>query len=238
MTFLKYIVTGTGRCGTVYMARVLTSLGVPCGHESIFNQAKPGVIEKRVFGERKPTMSKCAGNHGWVHLNDIVADSSYMALPYLNKFNLQDVPVIHVVRNPLSVISSFIKDLQYFQGLKENPFNKRGWEQWMWHHCKSLSSVENPIERACSYLLEWNGRIEKLGKSRPYYFHRAEDEFPDGFFEFLKVPVQRVVFKNKQINTMRNREKDLTSDDIPDGEIKNKFLTMMDRYGYTKQVFL
>ena len=33
---LKYIIASTGRSGTVYMARLLTSVGVPCGHESIF----------------------------------------------------------------------------------------------------------------------------------------------------------------------------------------------------------
>jgi len=239
MTFLKYIVTGTGRCGTVYMARVLTSLGVPCGHESIFNQDKPEIIERRVSGEYNPTMSECAGNHGWIHLKDLVADSSYMAVPYLNKFNLQDVPVIHVVRHPLLVISSFVKDLQYFQNIKKNPFNKKNWEQWIWFHCKSLSSVINPIERACLYLLEWNERIESLSKNRPYYLHRAEDEFPDEFFKFLNIPVQRdVIFRNKKINTMRKREKDFLSDDIPEGDIKDRFLSMMDRYDYSKQVFL
>ena len=34
---LKYLVTGTGRSGTVYMARLLTSLGIPCSHEMIFD---------------------------------------------------------------------------------------------------------------------------------------------------------------------------------------------------------
>ena len=33
---LDFLVTGTGRCGTVYMAELLTSLGIPCGHESLF----------------------------------------------------------------------------------------------------------------------------------------------------------------------------------------------------------
>jgi hypothetical protein len=36
MIKLDYLVAGTGRCGTVYMARLLTSLGINCLHEGVF----------------------------------------------------------------------------------------------------------------------------------------------------------------------------------------------------------
>src|SRR6516165_7960197 len=34
---LQYLVVGTGRSGTVYLARLLTSIKIPCGHERVFN---------------------------------------------------------------------------------------------------------------------------------------------------------------------------------------------------------
>ena len=37
MIDLEYLVTGTGRCGTVNLAMTLTSVGVPCSHERFFN---------------------------------------------------------------------------------------------------------------------------------------------------------------------------------------------------------
>ena len=36
MRRLQYAITGTGRSGTVYLANLLTSAALPCGHESIF----------------------------------------------------------------------------------------------------------------------------------------------------------------------------------------------------------
>jgi LPS sulfotransferase NodH len=36
MAKLKFLVTGSGRSGTNYMSRFLTSVGIMCGHESIF----------------------------------------------------------------------------------------------------------------------------------------------------------------------------------------------------------
>jgi hypothetical protein len=41
---MRYLVVGTGRCGTVYMAKLLSSVGVPCGHEATVTpqKADPG----------------------------------------------------------------------------------------------------------------------------------------------------------------------------------------------------
>ena len=62
---LKYLVTGTGRCGTVYMARILTSIGIPCGHETIFDYRGTRGARKRLFGEEQLRLSfvACAINN-------------------------------------------------------------------------------------------------------------------------------------------------------------------------------
>lgn len=230
---LKFIVTATGRSGTVYMARILTSLGIQCGHESCFNQDKEREVIGRARGFMKPTISKVADNQGWLELERIQADSSYMAVPYLQHEAIKNIPVIHVVREPLAVVSSFVKDLHYFQLLEDNEFNKEGkWEEWMWSQVTELNMYQNPIERACCFWTIWNTRIEEACQNRPYYFKRVEDEFKDDFFEFLGIEKQEITFRNKKTNTMRKREKDFTIDEIPDGKVKDEFLALRKRYGY------
>ena len=230
---LNYIVTGTGRSGTVYMARVLTDLGIPCGHESIFNQEKDNNVISRFFGKMKPTISKVSDNYGWVDLSQLKADSSYMAVPYLNRPSINEIPVIHVVRNPFAVISSFVMDLGYFKNMANNPFNVEGhWEEWIFTHNPELNLTLDPIERACIHYVTWNERIEKCKEDRKYWFQRVEEPFPNEFFGFLGMPIKTVGFKNKKINSKKKRTRDFTADDIPNGPHKDKFLELVKRYGY------
>lgn len=79
---LKYLITGTGRCGTGYMAQVFKSAGVPCGHEAVFSYDGPG-------------------EHG-----DWQADSSWLAAPFLP--GLEDTTIIHLVRDPRKIIESLV----------------------------------------------------------------------------------------------------------------------------------
>jgi hypothetical protein len=79
---LNFVVVGTGRCGTAYMAQLLTRMGIPCGHEWAYS-AHP----------RKYADVEIAG------------DSSAQAVPFLSEFRGK---VLHQVRDPLRVIGSFL----------------------------------------------------------------------------------------------------------------------------------
>ena len=59
---MRVLITGTGRCGTGWMARALTAAGAPCGHEAAFT----------------------ARGHGDC---DWVAESSWLAAPYLDRLD-------------------------------------------------------------------------------------------------------------------------------------------------------
>ena len=76
---MRVLITGTGRCGTGWMARALTAAGAPCGHEAAFTARRHG---------------DC----------DWVAESSWLAAPYLDR--LDGVYVVHLVRDPLKTIAS------------------------------------------------------------------------------------------------------------------------------------
>jgi len=75
------IITGTGRCGTGFMAEVLTRAGRPCTHEERF------------------------GPLGWVDMAAGEAEASWMALPFLEQ---QSTTVIGVWRDAEPVISSLL----------------------------------------------------------------------------------------------------------------------------------
>lgn len=91
---MRFAVTGSGRCGTRYMSKLLTAAGVPCGHEEAF------------------------GIHGaglWTL--DRQADSSWMAATMLDQV---DVPVVLLVRHPLAVVRSWV-EIGFFSHDHDNP---------------------------------------------------------------------------------------------------------------------
>jgi len=77
----RFIVTGTGRCGTGYVAEMFKQMQVPCGHELLY---------------------RADGPHEW---GPVRGDSSWMAAPYLRDFR---GAVIHLLRNPLAVVNSLV----------------------------------------------------------------------------------------------------------------------------------
>ena len=38
---MKYIIAGTGRCGTGYMSKIFNEVGIKCGHENVFTVKGP-----------------------------------------------------------------------------------------------------------------------------------------------------------------------------------------------------
>jgi hypothetical protein len=77
----RFVITGTGRHGSRYVADVLTASGIRTGHEKWWN-------------------SVGAENDGYV------GESSWLAAPHLAEF---DGVVFHQLRNPLLVVNSLVK---------------------------------------------------------------------------------------------------------------------------------
>lgn len=76
----RVVITGTGRCGTGYMAHLFTHSAIPATHEAVY--APDG------------------GDWEWQRI-----EASWMAAPHLNTF---DGHVVHLVRHPLDVINSLV----------------------------------------------------------------------------------------------------------------------------------
>ena len=87
---LRYLVTGTGRCGTAYITRMLTKAGIPCDHEQVFSAG--GIREDRHY----------LGG----------ATSSWLAVPFLESnpgLIGPETTLIHLIRHPKDFIESVLR---------------------------------------------------------------------------------------------------------------------------------
>jgi len=233
MIDLKYIVTGTGRCGTLYMANLLTTFGFPCSHEGIFTcEGRYKALE--VVNGQSPVASSVIsrGQNRSDYEMDIVADSSYMAAPLLSLFC--SAKVIHVVRNPAEVIRSFIKKLDYFSSKcpeesEENPL-KFKFEKFIYRSLPELGQEMSRTDKACLYYVRWNKMIENSG--RVDYFHRMEDgvEGLKKFFNFEGEEYYREI-----CNILPDKE-DAYEPQMQNIQpwIKKELIDISRRYGYLK----
>lgn len=223
---LKYIVTGTGRSGTVYMARLLSSLGLPCGHEAVFDWHGLEKANRRISGIEKPVLShtstfrwdgsKNVPLEEWCS-GEMVADSSYLAAPFLKEFSCS---VIHVVRDPVKVIQSFCNYIGYFKS--ETPSNQ--FESFIYDHVPELKGKMPVYDRACLHWIRWNQMIESN------FLHRVEDG-PDSIMKFLGAIGEP--FMDNTVNSYRRHTKERFSiDKISSKEIRDEFIALGRKYGY------
>lgn len=233
---LKYLVTGTGRCGTVYMARFLTNLGISCGHEAIFDWQGLKWAQAKLNEEMSIETSVCSRYdslfgqeiENWFDSENLLAEASYMAAPYIDNAILDEIKVIHLIRNPLEVLSSWVLDIHFFhknnKGLDE-------YRKFIYYHVPQIKEEKTEIEMACRYLIEWNKKIEN--SSREKIVVRVED-FPFvNLVNFLGDDVKTTEnLFNTKINSWKRRQKDLSIREIPPGNTKDEFIHMIKKYKY------
>jgi hypothetical protein len=222
---------------------MLTSMGVPCGHESFFDYEGLEVALSRLRGESRPTLSLTSRrlwdgdrhliDENWIpDLNALVADSSYMAAPFVDSPVLDGVQCVHVVRNPLKVVDSFVNHLKYFR----DPTGERDpgnilYEDNIYRHCPELKLKMSVLERACLYYVRWNVMIEEKIRVRPHIFLRVEND-PWPVLEMIGRQGSEVDLGTAVNSFRRKGEPALQLEDIPPGNIKSEFLEMARRYGY------
>jgi hypothetical protein len=235
---LKFIVTGCGRSGTVYMARFLTQLGIPCGHESIFDYEPKNIILEKLNNPELRKLSECSIHDftgevpidlpEWVKPSETIAESSYMAMPYLNIEEIKDVPVIHIIREPLKVIGSFVYTLNYFEFNYPRPDDK--WEEFIFEYLPKLRLIPTQLERAAYYYCRWNKLIENFCKNRLYYFTKIEEIDKPEFYKFIGVERPKTIYNETNINQLSLVKKYPTLDDFPKSIIKSSLIAYQNYY--------
>jgi hypothetical protein len=237
MVDLKYLVTGTGRCGTLFMSNLLTSVGLPCTHEAIFTPNGMEWAKKVVAGEEPIINSKISrGNclSDAIAREEIVAESSFMAAPFIEGINAD---IIHVVRDPIKVVGSMIGD-----GFKNfsNPYPTHfeeypdhvAHEKLIYDHLPELSEDMPQIDRGCLFYVLWNRMIEESGKVK--FFHKIENDTAE-LREFLGYK-QTGWYSNKKCNSV-NLSKKWRIQDIKSPRIRDEMVDMMKRYKYNLKIF-
>lgn len=201
-TYLKYIITGAPRSATLYMALLFQSAGIPIPHEQFFGA--PG---------------------GGFWLNYAVGDSSSLAVPFLNKIP-KDTKIIHIVRNPLKVITTLSK-----WGFLDNDEVMRDF--WMSILVlDTMPSIKqfNGLDRYIHFYIGWNRTIELYTKTR----YRIEDinKNPKKLFDDLGEDVKgKKLYRNVKTHT-GNPKKYLTRKDLNGCELKDDFLRYCKYLGY------
>lgn len=217
MKKLDYVVTATARSGTAYMARLLSEVGIPCGHETIFgftgehlaelrlNDLEQGNATTKDFGEdfkgrnisRCITLSRCSTERrfangiildNYIDPLTIVADSSFMSAPFLTSSMLSESKIIHVIRNPINVINSMVNLCGLFCTERfPNDYQSLFLDIIARH--SNLAHTPNPYEVACCHWIDWNQKIIDSGKVS--YTHRIEDSI-EPLLDFLGKGGKRV----------------------------------------------
>ena len=134
------LVTGSGRCGTGYMAAALSAAsGVIIGHEKVFTN----------LGLREDLRKRYAGDASWLAVPCLL-DKGPGFHPY----------VVHLVRHPMEVIKS-LRGIDFFKA----PNVHGEYYQWARRFTPGISAIPQDQMEAWFYFT-WNSMIEKYADIR------------------------------------------------------------------------
>ena len=155
-------------------------------------------------------------------------DISKRKANFLNENLLNEAKVIHIIRNPIEVVSSFVTAFNYFN----NPAELTTYERFIFDHIPDLYEDMSQLERACLFLLEWNAMIVERSEGKPYLLHRIEDN-PQNILEFVGNPIHDPddVFQDTKVNSFPKRLIEMK--DIPQGNIRERFEQFAELHKYS-----
>jgi hypothetical protein len=158
-------------------------------------------------------------------------DSSWLAVPYLEHDKSLASNVIHQVRNPLDVVSSFY-GIRFFKCSNENSFAR--------FVRQSFSTTGDELLDCVKFWTSWNKRCEVLASQTFLFENILVDPFP--LLKQLGVPASSLPpphtkchekltsLASKKVNSRKRIE--ITLGDIPEGRHKKDMLFLAEKYGY------
>lgn len=202
----RFVITGTGRSGTGYLATAFRYMRIRCGHEEMFT---PAGRQANPF---------------------IRGDASWMAVPYLDRFTGY---VLHVVREPLATINSFL-GIHFFDD-SETTEDRKPYQDFSREHAPDVWAHETPVERAMAWYVDWNRRIEPYAHMRVRVEDVTGDDLHDlvRYSGAFHAPWEISNLLGQVPTDVNTRPRaGLSWDDLPDGELKDDLGRMAKEYGY------
>jgi hypothetical protein len=235
---LSYLLASAGRSGSVFIAKLLTSAGLPCGHESIFDWHGLEFAKERLAGHRTLTLSEASIKQkdivtqadeyldAWVDLDKLEAESSYMCVPFLSDF--ESIPLIHVVRHPVRVVNSFCNYIEYFQSATPN----NHYESFIYNFVPELQETSlTAYDRAALFYVRWNEMIERAYGERLVVRWKVEKDGRE-LLSLLGKSCEQP-YNNRFANTYQKPgSKRFFVCQISHSAIKADFVRMGEAYGY------
>ena len=217
---LWLIVTGTGRCGTGYLAQVLTSVGVNCTHEGVFNPHVPGETGRLPTEEELRERARLNKENAWWGWQ---AESSWLAAPYLTVPELEDCKIVHLVRHPKRVIDSQLRIRLFTEDVYP------AFYLYKLQFLPELADFENPFHEAAYFYVQWNRMIEPHADYRV----RVEKDSTLGLLDRLGIEWrEKQLFSNRTYNSRVGwRDSDVDLDDLPES-LRDPLREMCGDYGY------
>ena len=209
---LDLILTCVGRTASGFYSKYLTSAGIPCGHEHIFNIYGYENAVKRL--DKFPKLR---------------ADSSWQAAPHLDCDILKDAFVVHLIRHPKQNIESWMRQ----------PTESVSVPYWEYaaKHCPKTDNLEYTIDRYAHRYTAWNRMIEEACANRPsVQFDIARD--PIELLEILKeqgfldeIPNVKL-YNNREHNKHGRTPVRFHLDILHDKEVREELEQISSDYGY------
>lgn len=123
---MRLLVTGTGRCGSTWLAKAITEAGTPCTHEVYWNWDRHGE-------------------------GDWQAEVAWPAAPFTP---ITDAYVVHLVRHPLDTIRSRASWGSFSEIPTDTRRYRLG--QWAQRVVPAIAEGRSPLEKAAIHWVEWN----------------------------------------------------------------------------------
>jgi hypothetical protein len=207
---LKFVVVGTGRCGTSYTTNLLESVGISIKHEAIFTE------------------------HGPKFVKGLEGDASWMAVPYLSRFRGY---ILHQVRHPLQVIDSLL-DLGLFAANFSDQ-RHWPWRRFLERHFVLSGHPIIDVMRfyvqwnkRCEVFADLRFRVEDQSS--------LIAGFVDRLYPGRGIQIDDVITSHsKEVNSReergitRTRPNGLCLNDLPKGEELEALLKIANQYGYS-----
>jgi len=124
----RFLITGTGRCGTHWASRVLQ-----CGHQAVFRH-------EHSLGEP----------HYW---GNQLGDASFEAVPLLPIIRPELSRVVLLVRNPYRVIRSWLAVGAFGANMRAD---YGMWSSVLDIFFPTVLASDDPVERAARFWCDWN----------------------------------------------------------------------------------